>query len=163
MPGDSNGGEGADGAALVTGTAKSTRSARRARRIERSRRDRVAEAVTVAGSLRLAAELVVNQVRLAMASAPGTPRQKQVLGRAASRRSRQVLRELDVNCRDLYEAQIGLEQLRGTPEERGARLQVEAAGEQFVETFVQLAFVLVEVSQGSGEAEGAVGSPAEEV
>jgi hypothetical protein len=40
---------------------------------------------------------------------------------------------------------------------------VEAAGEQFVETFVQLAFVLVEVSQGSGEAEGAVGSPAEEV
>jgi hypothetical protein len=120
------------------------RAGRKSRRSEQFRRVRVKDALTVEGSLRLAGELLVNQVQLALASAPDTPRQKQLFGRAAARRARQALRELDVDCREFYDAQLALEQARGTAEEREARERAESAGGRFVETLSRLAFTVVD-------------------
>ena len=120
------------------------RATRKSRRSEKLQRERVVDALTVEESLRLAGELLVNQVQLALASAPSTPRKKQLFGRAAARRARQTLRELDVDCREFYDAQLAREQARGTAEEREARERAESAGSRFVETLARLAFTVVD-------------------
>jgi len=114
---------------------------RLSRRMKRHLGSHRKESAANRACLQFAGELLANQLRLVLATTPGTVPHQQALARELRRAFDRTLREVRRRYEALCAAQVHLEEDRGGGEETAAVCELAAATERFVAAFASLAWL----------------------